>query len=122
MRFTLCLVGSCLLAGLATSAGAQQSPPVLPRPIGTLAVHSDLPARKNPGDVDTVNHLAASLYDVISGPAGKARDWERFRSLFLHDGRLGVVVPESAETSESAGSRGDVIFVTPDAYTVSPRS
>jgi hypothetical protein len=34
----------------------------------------DWPAAKNPGDVDTVDHLVASLYDVVSGPAGQ-RDW-----------------------------------------------
>jgi hypothetical protein len=29
-----------------------------------------------------------ALYDVISGPAGQARDWDRFRSLFLPEGKL----------------------------------
>ncbi|MEW6212294.1 MAG: hypothetical protein AB1631_28455, partial [Acidobacteriota bacterium] len=29
-----------------------------------------------------------ALYDVISGPAGKKRDWNRFRSLFIAGGRL----------------------------------
>ncbi|MGH7539839.1 MAG: hypothetical protein ACRELC_02450, partial [Gemmatimonadota bacterium] len=28
------------------------------------------------------------LYEVISGPAGEERDWNRFRSLFLPEGRL----------------------------------
>lgn len=30
----------------------------------------------------------AALYDVISGPAGKRRDWDRLRSLFVPGGRL----------------------------------
>lgn len=30
----------------------------------------------------------AALYDVISGPADETRDWERFASLFLPDGRI----------------------------------
>jgi hypothetical protein len=55
----------------------------------------DWPAAKNPGDVDTVDHLVASLYDVVSGPAGQ-RDWDRFRALFVPDGRLAWIVPESA--------------------------
>jgi len=38
-------------------------------------------------DVDTVDHVIAALYDVISGPAG-ARDWDRFRSLFIPEARL----------------------------------
>lgn len=30
----------------------------------------------------------AAIYDVISGPAGQKRDWERFRSLFIPGARL----------------------------------
>ncbi len=42
-----------------------------------------------PGDVDSVEHLMAATYDVISGPAGAPRDWDRFRSLFYPEvGRL----------------------------------
>jgi len=44
------------------------------------------PAAK-PGDVDTVEHILAAVYDVISGPPG-ARDWDRFRSLFYSGARL----------------------------------
>jgi hypothetical protein len=40
-----------------------------------------------PGDVDTIDHIMAAVYDVISGPAGE-RDWNRFRSLFHKDARL----------------------------------
>jgi len=32
--------------------------------------------------------ILAALYDVISGPAGKKRDWDRFRSLFVPGARL----------------------------------
>ena len=59
--------------------------------------------------MDTVDHLVASLYDVISGPPGQ-RDWPRFRSLFLPDGRLAAIRPEKP------GSKGDVVYVTPDMY------
>jgi hypothetical protein len=62
-----------------------------------------------------VDHLVASLYDVISGPAGD-RDWDRFRSLFLPDGRIGVVVPESPGTKDAPARKGDAVFLTPDVY------
>ena len=40
-------------------------------------------------DYDSVEHLVAAVYDVIGGPAGAPRDWDRFRSLFYPDtGRL----------------------------------
>jgi hypothetical protein len=59
--------------------------------------------------------ITLSLYDVISGPAGK-RDWNRFRSLFVPDGRLGVVVPESSATKDAPARKGDAVFLTPDMY------
>jgi hypothetical protein len=118
MRFVSAFL---LLTTLATAAGAQQSattpkpatPPPLPR---SIASKPEWPAAKNPGDVDTVEHLMASLYDVISGPAGKPRDWDRFRSLFLPDGRLGVVLPEAAADKDHPARKGDAVFLTPDMY------
>jgi hypothetical protein len=99
-------------AGLVLNANAPSPPPL----VGTLAAHPDWPAAKNPGDVDTVDHLITSLYDVISGAAGKPRDWDRFRSLFLPDGRLGPVRPEMPAKPEAPASKGDAIFLTPDMY------
>ena len=42
----------------------------------------------NPSDVASMDAVLAALYDVISGPAGKKRDWNRMRSLFIPEGRL----------------------------------
>ena len=42
----------------------------------------------NPSDVSTLDGIMKAVYDVISGDAGKPRDWERFRSLFHKDARL----------------------------------
>ena len=33
--------------------------------------------------VDTIEGILARAYDVISGPQGEPRDWDRFRDLFL---------------------------------------
>ncbi|HZL25021.1 MAG TPA: hypothetical protein VFC39_00665 [Acidobacteriaceae bacterium] len=41
-----------------------------------------------PEDVKSIEAITAAVYDCISGPAGKARDWDRFRSLFIPDARL----------------------------------
>ncbi|HXB22106.1 MAG TPA: hypothetical protein VNV88_12025 [Candidatus Solibacter sp.] len=38
-------------------------------------------------DVDSIEHIIAALYDVISGPAGP-RDWDRMHSLFYAGARL----------------------------------
>ncbi|HQU84477.1 MAG TPA: hypothetical protein PKY59_15170 [Pyrinomonadaceae bacterium] len=42
----------------------------------------------NPADVASPDAIIKAVYDVISGDAGKPRDWERFRSLFYKDARL----------------------------------
>lgn len=53
-----------------------------------------------PEDVATIDAIIAALYDVISGPAGEARDWDRFRSLFAPEARL---IPTSAATDSTSG-------------------
>ena len=42
----------------------------------------------NPADVESIEAIIAAAYDVISGPAGKKRDWKRERSLFISGARL----------------------------------
>lgn len=39
-------------------------------------------------DVRSQDAILAALYDVISGPAGQRRDWDRMRSLFVPGARL----------------------------------
>ena len=40
---------------------------------------------------DSPGETLDALYAVISGPVGQARDWDRFRALFLADARMTVV-------------------------------
>lgn len=42
----------------------------------------------NPADVASVDAIIKTLYDVISGPAGQKRDWDRMRSIFVPHARL----------------------------------
>ena len=42
----------------------------------------------NPADVESIDAIIAATYDVISGAAGKQRDWDRERSLFYQGARL----------------------------------
>ena len=65
----------------------------------------------NPADVGSLDAILAALYDVISGPAGQARNWDRFRSLFIPGARLipstpnpeGKVVPRVLDPDGYAG-------------------
>lgn len=39
-------------------------------------------------DVGSIDAIIAAAYELISGPAGKKRDWDRLRSLFFPGARL----------------------------------
>ena len=51
-------------------------------------------AAVNPADVASIDAIITAAYDVISGPAGQKRDWDRERSLFIPGARL---IPTAAE-------------------------
>jgi hypothetical protein len=71
IRASWFLVLVAMLAGVSsTPADAQLVPPA------------------DPADVESIDAIMAAVYDVISGPAGQRRDWDRFQSLFIPDGRL----------------------------------
>ena len=42
----------------------------------------------NPADVESIDAIIAATYEVISGPAGTKRNWDRERSLFYPGARL----------------------------------
>jgi len=67
-------------------------------------------------DVASLDAIIAALYDVISGPAGQQRDWNRFRALFAPGARL---IP----TVYRADSVPSLRVWDPDQYiaTVGPR-
>jgi hypothetical protein len=39
-------------------------------------------------DVESVEAIVNALYDVISGPAGEKRNWDRMRTLFIPEARM----------------------------------
>ncbi len=92
-----------LATALSVSAAAQ-----VPSPATTPVVRE--------ADVASIDAIIAALYDVISGPAGKKRDWDRFRGLFAPGARL---IPTGRRPDGSQGIR----TLTPDEYatTVGPR-
>lgn len=56
----------------------------------------------NPKDVGSIDSILGALYDVISGPAGQKRDWNRMRSLFIPGARL---IPTGKRPSGESGAR-----------------
>lgn len=90
MRFPVpLLLAALLLTGAAFSQTAS--------PAAAIASHPEWPKAK-PSDVDSIDHILAATYDAISGPAGKPRDWERFKSLFVPGARL---IPTKATDTSS---------------------
>ena len=93
-RWTLVAVAIAVAVGGIYSARAQTTAtPATPAAPATSAAPaapaSNYQARS--ADVESVDGIVAALYDVISGPAGKPRDWDRMRSLFAPEGRLMAV-------------------------------
>lgn len=108
-----------LLLGAATSLAAQTSAPaaaptVKPLP-GAITSQANWP-QPRVADVDSIDHILAALYDVISGPAHQARDWDRMRSLFVPGARLIPVriVPGTPNLKTSPNT--DVLFLGIDDY------
>ncbi len=93
----LSILAAALALTFAAPAAAQTAP--APAPVSTAAT----------ADVATPEAIVAALYDVISGDAGVARDWGRFRSLFHPTARL---MP-SGVNREGVGV---VRSITPDEY------
>jgi hypothetical protein len=95
--------------GAFAQRAAAPASPTLPPLVGSLAGHPGWPAAQ-PQDVRSIAAIVDALYDVISGPKGQERDWNRMRSLFLPDARL---VPSRADRN---AHRTDAVFLTLDGY------
>lgn len=70
-----------------------------------LPAQEPAPPPTEPGWEDAV----ASLYAVISGPAGAPRDWESFRAMFVEDANLMVSQPQADGSSQ-------LLVLTPAQY------
>jgi hypothetical protein len=100
---SICSASLCAPAQQTAKPSAQNQPPTVtissaasetqtPSPTPAPSTQAQTPAQPapaaNPADVATLDSIIAALYDVISGPAGKKRDWDRFRSLFAPGARM----------------------------------
>ncbi len=73
-----------------TQPMAQAQPQTQSQTSQTAASRPATP-RANPADVASPDALLAANYAILSGPLGQKRDWNRFRSLYMPDARLGSV-------------------------------
>jgi len=84
------LTVACVTNLLADGAGRKRSTSAQNPP---AAASPGAPAA-NPADVASIDAILHAAYDTISGPAGRQRDWNRFRSLFVPGARLIPVVAD----------------------------
>ncbi|MBK7932600.1 MAG: hypothetical protein KA956_14255 [Pyrinomonadaceae bacterium] len=78
--------------------------------IGQPPMASPKPREADPKDVGSLDAIMKAVYDVISGDAGKPRDWGRFRTLFHKDARL-IPTGKNPQTGVTGGNA-----FTPDEY------
>ncbi len=102
------LIGATLLVALLSPAVLGQAP--------TAAPSASAAAVANPCDVASMDAILAALYDVISGPAGQVRDWNRFRSLMAPNARL---IPTGRNQAGAAVMR--TLSVDEYVTTIGPR-
>jgi hypothetical protein len=112
------LVLSCFLVGLTLNASAQQSTPAAsapPPPVGhSQGIQTGLRQRT---PATWTLWTTWSLRSMTWSPAQPGqRDWDRFRALFVPDGRLSWIDPESAATKDAPARKGDAVFLTPDMF------
>jgi hypothetical protein len=86
-RFIMTLVVSFFAAYICAVSVFAQTPSPSPQASPANAPATQTPAA-NPADVSSIDSIIGALYDVISGPAGRKRDWDRFRSLFVPGARM----------------------------------
>lgn len=95
-KFVLVLIAATVFScGIAAYSSPNQQSSTQKPAETAVAVTTASPAA-DPKDVATADALIASLYDVISGPAGKPRNWDRMYSLFFPGALLISAGPNKA--------------------------
>ena len=115
MRFSraLWVLLGCVACRTAPAPNAQpQSAAASP---ASATVESAAPAAR-PADVASIESIIGALYDVISGPPGRDRDWERFRSLFTSGARLIIAAPSPEGRVPSRSMTVEEYIVVADPF------
>lgn len=79
------LLCALLLASVPLQPAAAQSAPASTASATTNTTEAPV---ARPSDVASMEAIIEAVYDVISGPKGQERDWNRMRSLFVPGARL----------------------------------
>lgn len=72
-------------------------------------IHAQSLDMKYQANVSSLDNILHTLYDVISGDAGEARDWALFRYLFAENAKL---IPTRTEKEDLV----EAMYLTPEDY------
>jgi hypothetical protein len=120
MRASIITLSALVCASL--GAGLQPKQPTNPHamPPQHPAVDTKQPEQKQaevkpippakPDDVQSVDAVVKAFYQSTAGPIGKAREWDRFRSLFVAEARM-IPVRHSPH-----GEGNDLLTMPVDGY------
>jgi hypothetical protein len=101
------LLGALMLAGgllFPHSTGKSSDPQ---KPIPHVSIGKVAP---RPEDVSTIDGMIKAYYEIVSGPAGQARQWDRDATLYIPNVRF-VIVSEDATGKTTAVSMSHQEFV-----------
>ena len=107
MKLFSFIAASLIVLCAVSFAVAQEKPSALATPSPTpmpTRLMNEKPATPaaNPADVASIDSIIAAVYDVISGPKEKQRDWDRLRSLFIPGARM---IPTGSRQTGGYASR-----------------
>ena len=104
------VAGMISLVLSAVVMGQSEKPMTQPSSVNKpLTKETSVTPAANPADVSSMDAIIAAIYDVISGPMAKKRDWDRMKSLFIPGARL---IPTGPRPTGGYGSRA----LTVDEY------
>jgi hypothetical protein len=100
------------------AAAAAAAPAHAPAPAGPAQPVNFNGPPADAKDVESIDAIVGALYDVISGPVGQPRDWNRMRSLFVPTARMipvgvrpdGVALMRLLGVGDSSASSGPILL------------
>jgi len=109
MKPLIILLLGALVAASVSAQGHQEAPAQNPTEHSNPDRLTDSQRSAQPEDVESADALISAMYEVVSGPAGKARDWRRMYSLF---------VPGAVLIRTARGKTGDLTaaVLSPSEY------
>ena len=100
MNLSNCRSHSCrtTTALLRCAACVLLAPLLLPTVLAQTPTEKAAPSETHPADVASIEAIIKAAFEVMSGPVGKERDWNRFRSLFKPSAQF-IVAPRRPDGS-----------------------